>query len=496
MIFKFDRAGNMENMKMEGDIDMGRKSNKDKFQQVDVGLINQAKEEVLNTMSETAAGFESLDEIVGDEDMVQQHEMELVKEMESESDKIWDRGSRDGVVGDSVDNDESGNESNKGVMTDEELKEKMRERNMGNANMPSLSNKIKMEENKGKEWEFEFGKCYPIHRFGKIHKWQTAMNADEISNLYKSGQIYYDFEIQRGFKSNIKGEKRPLITPKHVDDILKPMQSNTIAGGALTFCYFKEYDEELEYDESNNTLVFHNKLAIVDGGHRVFSCMKMKRLNKKDSSNPDPKIFEYPVFIEYMTREQAMALFSEYAKEGKRIGKNKAEALNVFDDSYNMAKEIIETSELHNKIETVNSLPKENNIMLFSTLMNGIRIFKIQTKKDAIDVVEFLSKFWSELIYLFKDQMGNMEYKQRQEIRKQTYLLEPMFLTGLFHLSKEMMENPDNWIQKLSKLKEGNFFSRDNQLWIRNITREGGKTINTSSTQKFIIDAILNKVMK
>ena len=119
MIFKFDRAGNMENIGTEGDFDMGRKGNKDKFQQVDVSLINQVKEEVMSGMTTIAAGFESLDEIVGDEDMVQQHETELVKEMDVEVD-------------------------------DEKLKQQMRELNM--RNMPSLSNLTKMkDENEGKE---------------------------------------------------------------------------------------------------------------------------------------------------------------------------------------------------------------------------------------------------------------------------------------------------------------------------------------------------------
>ena len=370
---------------------------------------------------------------------------------------------------------------------DEELKRKIRIQNM-----PTLSNKTNKQDN-----EIEFEKCYPVYRNGHIHKWMSTLTAEAINDLYKSNSIYYDFEIQRGFKKNIKGEKRPLITNRHVDDILKPMQSGKIAGGALTFCYFKEYDEELEYDEDTNTLIFRNKLAIVDGGHRVFSCIKMKRLHKKDKTNPNPALFEYPVFFEFLSRQEAMALFSEYANAGKKIGKNKAEALNVFDPTHEMAEEIIKKSELHNKIESVGSSPKENNIMLFSSLMAGIKIFKPLTQKDSIQIVDFLSKFWSELIYLFKDQMGNMEYKQRQEIRKQTFLLEPMFLNGMFHVAKYLMENnPDNWIEKLGTLKEDStFFLRNNKLWLP-ILREGGKTIHTSVTQNYTTKTMLDQVMK
>ena len=127
MNFKFvndlvDKVGNMENIGTEGDIqDMAKR--KDRFNQMDMNVVNSVKEEVLEAMSETqsqvAAGFESLDEIIGDEDMVQQHETELVKEMDTEVD-------------------------------DEKLKQQMRELNM--RNMPSLSNLTKMkDEEEGNE---------------------------------------------------------------------------------------------------------------------------------------------------------------------------------------------------------------------------------------------------------------------------------------------------------------------------------------------------------
>ena len=117
MIFKFDKSGNMENIVMEGDVEMARKGKeKDRFNQMDVNVVNQVKEEVLGmvneAVSQTAVGYqEAMDE--NDEDMVQQHETELVKEMDAEVD-------------------------------DEKLKQQMRELNM--RNMPSLSNLTKMKD--------------------------------------------------------------------------------------------------------------------------------------------------------------------------------------------------------------------------------------------------------------------------------------------------------------------------------------------------------------
>jgi len=449
---------------MEGEEDMARKGRANQTHLIQSQLEVVEEEGLDLTKEEVAVGYEEMLEESGASEQVIDLNQIGVDEFNQEFKNIQSQKEID--------------------EEDEKLKRKIRMQNM-----PTLSNKTNKQDN-----EFEFEKCYPVYRGGKIHKWMTTLTAEKINDLYKANTIYYDFEIQRGFRKNIKGEKKPLVTNRHIDDILKSMQSEKIAGGALTFCYFKEYDEELEYDEDSNTLIFRNKLAIVDGGHRVFSCIKMKRLYKKDATNPNPALFEYPVFFEFLSRQEAMALFSEYANAGKKIGKNKSEALNVFDSAHEMAKDIIKNSELHNKIETVNSSPKENNIMLFSALMAGIRMFKPLTQKDNAKIVEFLSEFWSDLIYLFRDQMGNMEYKQRQELRKQTFLLEPMFINGFFHIAKYLIDNPDNWNEKLKNLKEDpNFFSRDNRLWL-SIMREGNKVIHTSKTQSFVVEQMINKV--
>lgn len=392
---------------------------------------------------------------------------------------------------------------NNDIKEDNKMSLELVQGNKDMSDFPSMSNKLKNEEGdvKGMEgksednFELILNKVYPVYRNGRIHKWMTTLNSEQITNLYSNNQIYYDFETQRGFKTSSKGEMKPLLVPRHIEDILKKMASSEIAGGALTLCYFKEYKEDVEYDENRHSILFRNKLAIIDGAHRIFSCIKMTKLHKKDATKPDPTLFEYPIFLEVLTRQEAMALFSEYASAGKRIGKVRVESLNVFDDSHAMANEIIKNSELHNKVERISSSPKENNIMLMSTLMNGVRIFKSKTSEDSKLISQFLSEFWTELIHLYKDEMGNMDFKERKEIRKQTYLLEPMFLMGMFHVAKTLYDSPDNWKDKLKKLKEDSkFFSRDNGLW-DSIRRENGATINTSGTQSYIISEMIKKVM-
>jgi len=321
MIFKFDKSGNMENMRMEGDIDMGRKSNKDKdkFQQVDVSLVNQVKEEVMSEMSEAqtqvAVGFESLND--DEEDMVQQHEMELVKEMESESDKIWDKGSRDGVVGASGENKDDGDsESNKGVMSDEELKEKMRERNMGNVvNFNSLEEKYKSEdeqilanklrksekeremggekddddgkeqmkseekeekqrqkdirkfkkefkdrekqlklkkESNDKSWSFD--NCLVTTRDGGVpFKYQLSLSALQLAEMYSvTNQIFYDESTQRGEKVTKSKGNIPLVNIAHSKKFLKAVLEDSEVDGGTIY---------LNYAKENPTPLRYDQIT-------------------------------------------------------------------------------------------------------------------------------------------------------------------------------------------------------------------------------------------
>jgi len=559
MIFKFDKVGNMEDVGMEGDIDMGRKSNKDKdkFQQVDVSLVNQVKEEVLNGMSETqsqvAAGFESLDEIVGDEDMVQK-EMELVKEMESESDKIWDRGSRDGVVGDSVGDDE--NESDKSVMSDEELKQKMRERNMGNVGgsgskpaFGSLSeitklqdennvndfsdedetkeqkneaqrkkdelakkreaNKLKKEfkdrekqlamkkESNDKSWSFD--NISVVMRDGTPYKFNLSLSALQLAEMYGvTGQIYYQKSIQRGSKvSKTKGEI-PLINVKHSKDILNSLlESENVDGGTIYLNYAKEYSTPLQFNSSDNTLSGQFPLSINDGGHRLESCLLWYNKFRKDmNSIKDPNDFYFSVSILNLDHEQSENIFVELNSLGLPVSKTAVAYHDVRNINNVIAKKVMNNSFLRGRIELFsNSLKKTSNcVMTFNTLLKGCSMMSPETPSQVEEAGNFLCSYFNEIIELFPKIYGNVSSETRQIEKANTFIGEVMFIQALFGLAVELQFVSD-WKDKLKRLKEPNFLSRNNDLWIRNITRNEGKLINTSKTQDFVKDQLLAKVL-
>jgi len=520
MIFKFDKSGNMENIEMEGDIqDMARKGKeKDRFNQMDIDVVNSVKEEVMNGMSEGAAGFESLDEIIGDEDMIQQHETELVKEMDAEVD-------------------------------DEKLKQQMRELNM--RNMPSLSNLTKMkdeeeengsEEDSGDEFNetrneleskriekeekekkklardlkkelkqrldklnnsddksFKFEDVSCTMRDGKPYKYHLSLSAIQLAELSMSSnpKIYYDESIQRGLKHTANKGDVPIINKKHSDSILKACLEGNINGGCIYLNYAKEYEDELVYDPEERTLSGNGALAINDGAHRIDCCKTWYSKFKKDVlSIKNPNDFYFPITIENLDHSSCCNVFVELNSFGLSVSKTRLAYHDVFNDKNLIAQKIMSDT-FRGKIEVIsNSLKRTSNcVMTFGTLLKGCSLFSPETKSKTDEVALYLCKFWEEIIELFPKIYGNVSPEVRYEEKtEKTFIGEVMFIHALFGIAVELQFVVD-WKDKLKKLTETNYLSRDNDLWVRNITRNEGKLINTSKTQDFVKDQLLAKVL-
>ena len=564
MIFKFDKSGNMENIGMEGDIDMARKSkDKDRFAQMDMNVVNAVKEEVLGmvneAVSQTAVGYqEAMDE--NDEDMVQQHEMELVKEMESESDKIWDKGSRDGVVGDSVDDDES----DKSVMSDEELKQKMRERNMGSASgsggMPifgSLSNKVKIEDTGGdgsdkeqmkveefnkedeevknekdelkrkreasklkrettknqiipentiENWQLE--QVLPVMINNSVGKYMCTMSVGLLATLANDNVIHYNENSQRGKKKRAKGYVPYLMVSK-VKKIYNQLNSGELNGMLITLnsrIIKNENGEVLNpliYQSDEMILEGSGQLDAIDGWHRISACrlmLKKWNIKKNQKTMSNPWEYNFIVAIEHKEEIGGGLIFVEYGSTQLKIQTSKLKFLDIYDYA-NMIVRKLMTNILRDKVEVDKTRTTgTNNIVTFGTLSDAIkRNFKLTTEDDVELISEFLSKFFSKLINLFPNYMGNVSKEDRDLMRTRDLTLELLMFHAYVAISSKLYENQEDWESKLSKLKSiiqvgswrGHILQSDCPIWDR-IFKGGDekRIVNGSSSVSYV-----NKVM-
>ena len=541
MIFKFDKGGNMENIVTEGDNDMGRKSNKDRFNQMDVDVVNQVKEEVLGMVNETssqvAVGYqEAMDE--NDEDMVQK-EMELVKEMENENDKIWDKGSRDGVVGDSVGDDEN----EKSVMSDEELKQKMRERNMGNVGgsgdkpvFGSLSNKAKMEDSGGQAKEEEsneensekqrkkdelakkreanklkkelklmdsklkestnwsFSPVIPCYRQGEITKYNCVISAYDLATMWEHS-IKYINSIQRGSKLTSSGQEKDNFSPKHVTEIFQAFTQNKIFGNTIVLNYSLDNDSELVYDPDTSTISGEGYLQAVDCSHRARAALKWKSVwVKHPDQYDDPRQYQFTCEVNNVSDDDARQMFAEYNNYSLKVNPTRTSYLDNTNYPNKIARRIEKESDWKNKIETVSTTIKSSspNICTFGVLTNAIkRSYKEpQTKLEQKNLEDWLIEYIDELVSIFPQFMVNSNLEARNNLKKLYFTIEPLSIGAMIALSAVLKDDPD-WKIKLGKLTQDDFFLRTASRW-RPVLKEGGKIINGTSSVKYFNETVIN----
>ena len=115
--------------------------------------------------------------------------------------------------------------------------------------------------------------------------------------------------------------------------------------------------------------------------------------------------------------------------------------------------------------------------------------------KDAEDIGLYLVKFWDELISnIFPEAMGNIDIEAKLKQKKQSFVLENMFISGFFALANRLRKE-DDWEDRLTKLADKNFLSRSNPIW-NFCLREGSKLVNSSKVQKDIANLIISHVME
>jgi len=462
MIFKFDNK--IENM--EGDTNMGKKNKGNSNPVIDINAI---KDEIFNGMSEAGAGFENSN----------------AKDNWEEPQKTNDQMSKEEFNSDY-------NELQKKNEDDERLKQRLRMQNV-----PSLSNKTRIEEEKGNLWSIS--NCQPIFRNGFIYKWITTLNCYQLNEMYsgKTPSIIYESSIQRGVRTTAKGEEKPLIYTSNVKTILSKMLDGSMDAGQVLLNYAKEYPEPLNFNEDNNTLSGQGALAICDAAHRL-EAMKIwcKRFKKDPLSIKDPRQFYIPVVIFNLNHEEAENLFVEANSKGKAVSKTRLAFHDVFNENRKIVDIIESKSLLKGKIELVSGTisKSSNKIITYKTLLDNVAQFKASTPKEAEEIGLYLVKFWDTLINLFPKSMGNVDPEIKTEQNKQNFVLQNMFISGYFAVANELRE-VNNWENKLKKLAENDFLSRSNPIWSFCL-REGDKIVNSSKVQKQIAEKMCDYVME
>jgi len=476
MIFKFDNK--IENM--EGDTNMGKKNKGNSNPVIDINAI---KDEIFNsskvTQEETAVGFES----------------SSAEDNWEEPQKTNDQMSKEEFNSDY-------NELQKKNEDDERLKQRLRMQNV-----PSLSNKTRIEEEKEKElpkWELE--NCSAVIINKKIGKYSTQMSCGLLATMANEGIIYYNENTQRSRKKKKNGETTPYLMASKVKKIYNELISGELNGMLITLNarILKDEDgnilNQLDFDEDNKILSGTGFLDAIDGWHRISASILWLRkwnIKKNQKTMPSPWDYEFIVAIENKEEVGGGLIFKEYGSTQLKIQPSKVKFLDVYDYTNMIVRKLMNNS-LRDKVEIDKTRTKgTKNIVTFGTLSDSIKKnFKITTEEDVELISDHLNIFFNKLTNLFPDYFGNMSKEDRDSMRqKDTLHLELLMFHGYIAVSSKLY-GKENWESNLSKLKEtikidnweGNILQSNCPLWTRIFRGEGKdkKIVSGSSSVSFV----------
>ena len=346
------------------------------------------------------------------------------------------------------------------------------------------------------EQGFDLRQVIPVHRFGRIAKYQTAISAGRVFELLDSERIRVDYDYQRGIKVTLGSdgsEKRtPMVDGARVEEIARKMLEDELHGGALTW-NLRTNEVEIEYDESRQVLHIKGGVpTIPDSNHRHQAIRKAVQLTNERGLPFDVDGYEFPLVIEALDMPGEAALFHEYNQLGKPANPTRNRVINQAAIHNRMASSVMENSVLNGNIELVtNNLTRNTNkVMTFNTLAKGIEMgFQTLDEVNFEDTRDFLVEFVNKLAAV-RPEIDYLPISERLKIRETTIGDSGLVFLTYFRLAGDLLNIPD-WSERLELLAspyiardedgrvkyEGDLMNRQNPLWQQSVlvARDKGK---------------------
>ena len=450
MIFKFDNK--IENM--EGDTNMGKKNKGNSNPVIDINAI---KDEIFNGMSEAGAGFENSN----------------AKDNWEEPQKTNDQMSKEEFNSDY-------NELQKKNEDDERLKQRLRMQNV-----PSLSNKTRIEEEKEKSSLWSFSPVIPVYKNGEIIKYICTISAFDLATYFEKSVVKFIPSIQRGSKILPSGKEKDNFSTKHVSEIFKAYTENKIFGNTIVLNYSLDNDIPLVYNPEKNKISGEVYLQMVDCSHRARAASKWKSAwSKHPEQYDDPRQFQFSCEVNNISDNSARQMFAEYNNFSLKVNKTRSSYLDIASDVNKIVRRIMTESDL--KVETVSTSIKSSSpsIVTFGVLTNAIKAnYNPQTKLEQKNIENWLILYFDELVSIFPKFMANSNLEERNSLKKQFFTIEPLAFGAYIALSVVLRDDL-NWKEKLAKLKQDDFLLRSKPHW-RPVLRNEDKVINTTASAKY-----------
>lgn len=288
----------------------------------------------------------------------------------------------------------------------------------------------------------------------------TIMPIKYVIKMYNSNLLEYNFETQRNARFVRKHDKIvqiPFINPKSVKEIAEHVLNNTFLPDTITLNVLAGSGKEVEevvYDAKKKQLViYESEIDILDGFNRLNGFM--------NALKKDPEIdLNIQVAIKNYNTRKAQAYVAQINTINK-MDKSHLKALKADRYSDFITKELQRDSDLKGKISQT-SIPQADQLVSYAVLSDAIdQEFELTTKKEAMDLAQYLTKFFDYLIGSFPDEFVN----NIAEVKSKSLINANPTFAGYVVLAKRMKEG-NIPLSKLPSIIRSIDFSRDNRQWI------------------------------
>ncbi|MGM9987367.1 MAG: DNA sulfur modification protein DndB [Bacillaceae bacterium] len=290
----------------------------------------------------------------------------------------------------------------------------------------------------------------------------TSMSVQEINTLLVNGGLTYDFDTQREAtyeRRNDQIVQVATLNQQSVDEISHHLVEGTLVPTMLAFnAKVRSSDEgdELIYDSKKKeiTITKGTILTILDGYHRC------KGIQAALSVNPNLD-FRFPVMLLNYSQSKAQRYLGQIAKANP-ISKARAKELSQASYATTVIQQLREESMLKGMISQTERLIRINKeIVTVSVLMDSIEEeFNLKTKKDALDVGDFLVKFFDYLIS-YHEEAFITKYNETRAVSLINF--NQMFY-GYIILARRLYKN-NRKPKDINDIMKKIDFSKDNPIW-------------------------------
>lgn len=292
--------------------------------------------------------------------------------------------------------------------------------------------------------------------------YSVTMDIKTIVQLFSSRLLHYDFDLQREAKRTVRKDTviiEPTTNKQNVKEIEEHLLDGTLVPTFLTFnanTRTSETGNELIYDAKKMelTITKGTYLAIVDGFHRI--------TGSRNALIKNPNIdFAFGVLITNYSKSKAQKYQAQIAK-ATPISKVRQQELEASRKSDTVVQQLKEESDLKGRISQTGHIHESaNELVAYNVLADTIdEEFKMETNADALDVADYLTKFFDYLIGSFADEF----IKNVKETRKTSIISDNNMWAGYVVLARRLQEEGINY-RKIKDIINNIDFERDSDLW-------------------------------